>query len=557
MEGVGARVRVTVLVGIALLTASLVTAGAGAGSHDSGGPSYGTLVAEDPAGDTRGPTPWLDVRELWFDSNGVNLTITLVLQDLRENQPLDSYEVAFLNDRNNDTGLFTSGKDSLECDLGSMEPERSECRYIYKHPEEGNEFREVAFQVDPDTDTIQATIPYRYLHAEPGERLRAIEVTSHYDAEGPLGGAQVAEDSAKATDPYELAEGPEEMEPFPEPLVAWDPRGDTTTGLEWLDLRRLTLASDGERLNVTLEVGDLREDQRADRYDVRFTDGSEPSTSPYPGVAPVDHDELNCEVGEGPLEGPGCEYTRRDEGGKRTSKTVPVDVDLDADTITATVSYDLIGLDPGGKLDVLRAVSWVHVGGSSIGADTMTVERTYRLVGDEPEPDPEPERGPPMATDPQGDTSTGNRWLDLRTLWVASDGERMNVTLELEDLHEGQYADRYEVRLTDSSEPGPSPLPVVDQIQYDELSCDVSDSLREDPGCEYTRRNDEDSQPAQSVPMDVDLAGDTLTASVPYDRLGLEAGDELEVLEAVSWMEVENTSRSEDRMEVRSTHTLE
>lgn len=546
-----------VLLGVAMMSVAVSPGAFGADTGIAEDPTYGTLVAEDPPGDTTAPTPWLDVRELWFDSNGVNLTITIVLEDLRKMQPVDSYEVEFLNDRDANASLFSTNKDSLECDLGSMEPEHSECRYVYKHPGEGNEVRDVPFTVDHEADTIQATIPYRLMHAQPEDSLREIEVASQYDAEGPTGGAIIGEDDAAAPEPYELADGPATPDPHPEPLIAQDPAGDTRSGQPWLDLRALEIASNGEELTATIEVENLSADQRADRYDVRFTDGSEPSTSTYPATPPVTHDQLTCEVGGDPFGDPGCEYLRRDASGERTSQAVPMDVDFDANTITATIPYTLLGLGAGEELDVLQAHSWVNVRGTSIGDDTMIVDRTYVLAGEDPEPDPQPDLGSLLATDPAGDTRSGHSWLDLRTMWLASGDEALNVTLGLENLRADQYADRYDVRFTDGSEPASSPYPVITTTQYDQLTCDVDAGPFESQGCEYIRRDEDGSRVSQSVGMEIDLDADTLKATIPYDLLGLTAGEELEVLEAISWTEAGSTSTSEDAMKAEASYVLE
>lgn len=365
-----------------MLIATASLGGVATATEDRETGPLGTLVVEDPEGDTTtGRTPWLDVRELWLDSDGEHLTATLVLEDLRETQPADRYEIGFFNDRNTEAGLVGENRDSIECDLSSAEPGDAECRYYYRAPNGDTDVVEVPHTVDVQTDAIQVTVPYETMRAEPGDDLRRIEASSHYDAEILGGGAWHREDQAEALAPYTLAGDAPAPEPGTGPgdRLAEDPSGDTDTGAGWLDLRTLWLDAGEDNLTVTLQVDGLDEGQRGAEYEVRTSDGVERTEPPYPFTSPTAYDELNCDVPVDDVVEASCEYVRRGPGDEWSSHEVPIKLDYARDTIRSTIPYDALGLAAGEDLEVLEAFAFADAEFVKVSDDRMDVWANYTL----------------------------------------------------------------------------------------------------------------------------------------------------------------------------------
>lgn len=359
----------------------------------------GTLVIEDPEGDTDTRSPHLDLREVWFDDGDTALTITLVLTDISTDQEDDEYEVRFLND--GDPGqTIGSNKDRLSCHVEVTETTDRGCTYSYVDRDGEREGHPIATAFDFDAETIQATIPYSLMGDPVDQALEDIRASTRLDL-SPVGtntlpvdtpahayvkGVGVNSDTASAEAPFLVA-----GEPAPGPelgtLLVDDPIGDQTVPITWYDLDKLWFASDGDALYVTFGLRDLGEDQFGTEYEVRFAndhtplDGflEDPSGSVDDPTATPDRDTLECDVDATPPASAGCHYHYRLPDGSIESTEVPMDVDYEEDRLTAQIPYEQLHATSGDALEDIEPTVWLDGENVVVSADTGNTTESYTL----------------------------------------------------------------------------------------------------------------------------------------------------------------------------------
>lgn len=151
------------------------------------GASFGTLLAEDPAGDT---FFWgddgTDLRELWFASDGTFLNVTIVVEDLEDPLLGTEWSVEFESENAPEPGAAHD----LECRAGTVggevPPSAPDCQFTVVHSQDCTagvcsfdfEVHDVEETFDPDGEFIQASIPYAHFLGQSGGTLDVIESTS-------------------------------------------------------------------------------------------------------------------------------------------------------------------------------------------------------------------------------------------------------------------------------------------------------------------------------------------------------------------------------------------
>lgn len=359
--------------GLALLIAGVGAAGSAVATHDDGD-SYGTLVAEDPQDDPLAATPWLDLRELWFDEAGDALRITLVMEELTSEDRGEKYSVSFLNDREANEDLTDSNDDELECP-GPDGSGSVVCEVTYHPPEGDAEHTEVPATVDLDEGILQAEIPAHVLALEPGDQLTDISAAAWLEVQAGDGVVAIGSDTTSADDPY-VYDGEIPATPLGD-LVIEDEAADPTPPITWLDLRNVWMLSDGERLHVTIEVADIHPQQQAEEYELRWVnDQTEPDDGLLGGLA---EDHLDCQVGEVSLTERGCSYHYQNPDGEDEVSAVDTEISFGEDRIRATIPYELMHAQPGDTLEELEAFAWVDGEQATFSADTAQREGPYEL----------------------------------------------------------------------------------------------------------------------------------------------------------------------------------
>lgn len=163
------RKALAVLAGLALLVPTVHAA-------------LGTLLIDDPAGDAR-PAPFVvDLRKVWFASDGTFLNVTIGAVDITPEQQRASYHVNMLRPDG-----IEEHPDTLGCEVGDQArvlAEPDDCRLSvitgHDHPTPNvhvleSEIHDAPARIDFEQDRIHVRIEYGWLNATSGDTLRDID----------------------------------------------------------------------------------------------------------------------------------------------------------------------------------------------------------------------------------------------------------------------------------------------------------------------------------------------------------------------------------------------